>query len=176
MKNLNRNLILIDCPDEKGLVFRVSDILYKAGLNIESNLEFVEKNHQHFFMRTETSGEVDQRALEKELKSQLPSAARIRFANTEKKKIILFVTKEYHCLGDLIGRHHFGDLGADILAVISNREVLRDYTERFDLPFHFISSDDISREAHEQKVQQVIGQYDFDYLVLAKYMRILNPS
>lgn len=176
MKNLNRNLILIDCPDEKGLVFKISNVLYQAGLNIESNLEFVEKSQRHFFMRTETSGGFDQKEITEALKSKLPESAQIRFANGEKKKILLFVTKEYHCLGDLIGRHHFGDLGADILAVISNREVLRDYTERFDLPFHFISSDDISREAHEAEVLKVIRQYNFDYLVLAKYMRILNPA
>jgi formyltetrahydrofolate deformylase len=69
-----------------------------------------------------------------------------------------------------------GDLGADIECVIANHDTLRDLVERFDIPFHYIPAEDMSREDHEDKVMQQIDQYEFDYIVLAKYMRILTPN
>ncbi|HGZ70539.1 MAG TPA: formyltetrahydrofolate deformylase, partial [Nitratifractor sp.] len=89
---------------------------------------------------------------------------------------ILMVTKESHALGDLLIRHVDGELEANIIAVIGNRENLRDLVERFDIPFICISAEGKSREEHEALVLEELAKYSFDYIVLAKYMRILTPS
>jgi formyltetrahydrofolate deformylase len=94
----------------------------------------------------------------------------------EKKKIVILVTKEAHCIGDLLVRHEFGELNAEIQAVVGNYEILKPLTEKFDIPFHYVDHTEISREAHEAAMIRVIDGYAPDYLVLAKYMRVLTPG
>jgi formyltetrahydrofolate deformylase len=86
------------------------------------------------------------------------------------------VTKESHALGDLLIRHKAGELNANILAVIGNHTDLKDLVERFDIPFFLVSAEGLSREDHEKKISQIIDTFSFDYIVLAKYMRILTSS
>ena len=93
-----------------------------------------------------------------------------------RKKLVVLATKEAHVLGDLLVRCAYDDLPADILAVCSNHEVLAPLVKGFGLPFHFISSEHRERQEHEQLVLDCLDHYKFDYLVLAKYMRVLNPN
>ncbi len=173
MSNLAR--VLIDCQDQKGLVYKISKIFYENGLNIVSNQEFVEKETKHFFMRSSITGNFDNARLQKSLQDELPNA-NIKVLPPVKKNIVLMATKESHALGDLLIRHIAGELNANIVAVIANRENLRDLVQRFDVPFIYISSDNLSREEHEELILQELSKYSFDYIVLAKYMRILTPN
>lgn len=170
------HLLLIQCPDERGLVYKITGVLYQHGLNIERNDEFVERDGNVFFMRTELVGEVVPAALLADLRAVLPLAADIRLTDNRKKRLVLLVTKEHHCLSELLVRHAFGELNAAILAVISNHEVLGELTRKFDLPFHYLPHEGRSREAHETEVLALLARYAPDYVVLAKYMRILSPE
>ena len=174
MKNIAR--ILIDCKDAKGLVYQVSKIFFERGLNIDSNQEFVDKECGKFFMRSVVDGEFEPKELESAIKRILPEKACLRVILPEKKKIILLVTKESHALGDILIRHSAGELDADIQAVIGNHKTLEKLVKRFDIPFHYIPAESLDRQEHEAKVMDIINQYSFDFLVLAKYMRILTPS
>lgn len=69
-----------------------------------------------------------------------------------------------------------GSLDVEIAAVIGNYDILQGLTEKFDIPYHCVSHDGLSREEHETKMLEVIDQYEADYLVLAKYMRVLTPT
>ena len=169
-------ILKIDCPDQKGLVYKISGILFDFGLNIVENEEFVDHVNNHFFMRSEVVGELNRSEAFNTLSQNLPENANIQLHEKRKKDIIVFATKEYHCLGDLLIRHHFGELKANIQAVISNHEYLKEFCERFNLPFYHISADGIAREEHESKVLGVLDQYNPEFLVLAKYMRILTPK
>ena len=169
-------LLLIQCPDERGLIYKITGVLYVHGLNILRNDEFVEREANVFFMRTELMGEVVPDLLLAELRAALPAAASIRVADNRPKKLVLLVTKEHHCLSELLVRHAFGELNASILAVISNHEVLGELTRKFDLPFHYLPHEGRSREAHEAEVLAQLAAYAPDYVVLAKYMRILSPE
>jgi len=173
MGNLAR--VLIDCQDQKGLVYKISKIFYENGLNIVSNQEFVDKDTKHFFMRSSVTGNFDNARLQKSLQEELPNA-NIKVLPPIKKNIVLMATKESHALGDLLIRYFAGELNANIVAVIANRENLRDLVQRFDVPFIYISSDNLSREEHEELILQELSKYSFDYIVLAKYMRILTPN
>ena len=170
------HLLLIHCPDEPGLVYKITGVLFKHGLNIIRNGEFVERDGNHFFMRTEVAGTFDPDALQADLREALPPSAVIRLTTNQPKNIVLMATKEHHCLSELLVRHEFGELNARVLAVISNYEVLGDLTRKFNLPFHYLPHADRSREAHEAEVLAVLAQYQPDFVVLAKYMRILTSD
>ncbi|RLA71202.1 MAG: formyltetrahydrofolate deformylase [Epsilonproteobacteria bacterium] len=171
-----RARVLIDCEDAKGLVYEISKVFYDRGLNIDNNREFVDKEYGRFFMRTVVSGLFDTQELLDTLKSVTPAAAHIRVIEPEDKKIILMVTKESHALGDILIRHADGELGAEIECVIGNHDTLEELVRRFDIPFFYIPADDMSREEHEEHVMKLINEFEFDYIVLAKYMRILTST
>ncbi len=169
-------LLLIQCPDEPGLIYKITGVLYAHALNIVRNDEFVERDGDVFFMRTELAGAVNTATLHTALTAVLPAAASIRLTDNRPKDIVLLVTKEYHCLSELLVRHAFGELNANIRAVIGNHEVLRELTEKFGLPFHYLPHEGRSREAHEAEVLDTLAGYAPDLVVLAKYMRILSPE
>ena len=173
---MHRNVILVGCKDEKGLVHRITGVLFEAGLNIVRNGEFVDGESNRFYMRTDVEGAVDSAGLCRALAEVLPADAWIEMRSPKPKKIAVLATKEYHCLGDLLLRHANGDLNAQICAVLSNHEVLGNLVRTFDLPFHCISHVDMARDEHERLLIEQLGQYELDYVVLAKYMRILSPD
>jgi len=168
--------VLIDCNDAKGLVYKISKVFYDRGLNIENNREFVDKEAGKFFMRTVVTGDFEIAELENELKKIAPLDATLRVVEPKRKKIVILVTKEAHALGDILIRHESGELDADIEAVIGNHDTLEPLVRRFDIPFFHVSAEGMSREAHEVEVMKIIDEQKFDYIVLAKYMRILTPS
>ena len=171
-----RARVLIDCEDAKGLVYKISKVFYDRGLNIDNNREFVDKEHGRFFMRTIVTGLFDSQELEDELRTVVPTDAHISVIEPKDKKIILMVTKESHALGDILVRHADGELGAQIECVIGNHDTLKALVERFDIPFIHVSAGGLSRDEHEAKVMSHIDEHHFDYIVLAKYMRILTPT
>ena len=173
----SKNYILkIDCSDEKGLIYRIADVVFKYQLNIIKNDEYVDRENGKFFMRAELSGEVNMSAFKGTLEAMLPANADIYVAEARKKDIILMGTKETHCLGDILLKHDSGDLNANILAIVSNYEDLKKLSDKFDIPFHCVSHEGLNRTEHEAKVLEVLAQYSVDYIVLAKYMRILSSE
>ena len=172
----NRARVLIDCKDKKGLVYKISKIFYELDLNIVSNQEFVDKESLHFFMRSVVTGDFDTNELKKNLLKAVGSDANVKVIEPSKKNIMLLATKESHALGDILIRYLDGELDANIVAVIANRDNLKELVERFNIPFIYISADGLSREEHEELVLKELQKYNFDYMVLAKYMRILTPN
>ena len=170
------NILLIHCSDRPGLIYQVTSVLFKHNLNIVSNGEFVEKSINHFFMRTEFAGGCDKEQLLSELRRLLPADAAIKLSDNKKKNIVILATREHHCLSDLLIRHQFNELHANIQCVISNYDSLKDLTCKFNVPFYHISHENKSREDHEQEIVDLVRQYDPEFIVLAKYMRILTPT
>jgi len=171
-----RARILIDCDDEKGLVYKFSKVFFDRNLNIDSNREFVDKEKGKFFMRTVVRGDFDVEELENELKAIVPKNAHLKVIVPKRKKIVILATKESHALGDILIRYEAGELDANIEAVIANHDVLEELVRRFDIPFFHVPTEGISREEHEENVAKLIDEQQFDYIVLAKYMRILTSS
>lgn len=173
---MNTHILSIHCPDERGLVFKITAIIFRHQLNIIRNDEFVDKDFHRFFMRTEFSGDFDKETFMQELVTVLPALTKVRLATNQKKNIVVMATKEYHCLSDLLVRHHFNDLHANILAVISNHAVLEKLTAKFEIPYYHIGEAALSTEQHEDRVLQVLKYYNPDFVVLAKYMKILSSA
>lgn len=169
-------IIVIQCKDQVGLVAAISGVLANEKINIVSMREHVDKVENRFFMRVETELYTDAAALETMLRNVLPEDAFVKTDPTPEKKIVVLVTKEYHCLGDILLRNHFKTLGASVQCVIGNHDTLENICTRFDIPFHYISHEEKDKTIFEQELATAINQYDFDYVVLAKFMRILSPA
>jgi len=173
---MKTHILLISCNDEIGIVARVTGLIFQHGLNVIRNGEFVEQEASRFFMRTEVDGDFDESELLNELRSCLPPGAGVRIAEKREKRIIVFATREPHCLGDLLVQCAFNNLNAEILSVVSNHDHLGSLVKSFGYPFHHIPHQGLSREEHEKEILERIEPYQADYLVLAKYMRILTPE
>lgn len=168
-------IIVIQCTDRAGLVASVSAILAKNLFNIVSLREHVDQADNLFFMRLEVTEGENEDTLEKQLRKILPDNATILINPLPEKKVVVMVTKEYHCLADILIRNYFGTLGATVQCVIGNHNVLRDICGRFDVPFYGISHEGVSKQDFEEKIAATIDKYNPDYIVLAKFMRILSP-
>lgn len=169
--------ILIDCADQKGLVYKISKLFYELELNILSNNEFVDSENEKFFMRTVVEGDIEESRLQEALGKVLAKNINFHVVSPSKKNIVLLVTKESHCLGDILIRYEAGELDANIIGVVSNYEVLKPLVEKFGIPFYCVSHEGLDREAHETKVLECLSRFEeIDYIVLAKYMRILTSN
>ena len=169
-------VILIQCKDQVGLVAAISTVLEKQAINIVSMREHVDTIDNRFFVRVVVEGSIDYLLLERQLKAVLPAEAAIKVNPQPEKKVIVLVTKDYHCLSDILVRNHFKTLGATVQGVIGNHTTLEDICNRFDVPFNFVSHENMEKRIFESSLLAVIEKYDVDYLVLAKFMRILSPA
>ncbi|TGK05342.1 formyltetrahydrofolate deformylase [Leptospira langatensis] len=171
-------ILLIRCSDEPGLIHRITGFLAKIGANIIGNQEFVEPLQKVFFMRTEYSIQKEEKdeVILSELLQILPKDAELKLSASAAARVVLLATKEAHCLGDILLRWRYGELPMELLGVISNHETLGDLVRDFKLPFTFVPSEGMSREEHEKKVQERLEEMQPDWIVLAKYMRILTPE
>lgn len=168
--------LLIQCTDQQGLVHAVTGVLLRHGGNVMVNHEFADAVSGRFFMRTEFVGEVGAGDVVEECRTVLPSDAIIRLTKPGRRRVVVLASREHHCLADLLVRHEFNELQADILAVISNHDALGHLVTRFQIPFHHVPHSDHSRERHEESLLKIIEPLRPDFVVLAKYMRILSPD
>ncbi|MDP0269927.1 formyltetrahydrofolate deformylase [Glaesserella parasuis] len=173
---IENKILLTECPDDTGLVAKITNICYKHQLNIIKNSEFVESDTRHFFMRTELQGIFNDQTLLADLEFTLPKGSIYKLVPQQRKRIVILVTKEAHCLGDILMKTYYGGLNVEIAAVIGNHDTLRSLAERFDVPFHLVSHEGLTRVEHDKLLADKIDEYAPDYIVLAKYMRVLNPE
>jgi formyltetrahydrofolate deformylase len=169
-------IIIIQCPDQVGLVAAITAVLAKHQLNIISLGEHVDKDENRFYIRLNVEQPANAALLEHELKEILPSGSLITINPLPQKKIAILVTKEYHCLADILIRNYFGTLGAEVQCVIGNYANLQDICQRFGIPFYMVSHEQKTKPEFEQEILATIHQYQPDYVVLAKFMRILSPE
>ena len=122
--NSAREIVLVDCPDDVGLIHRITGVLGAHRLNIESNHECVDTEASHFFFRAEVTPAGGAAALPAsgalatELARVLPPAARVRVTRAERRPIVVCATREPHCLGELLLLDAVGDLPGRIVAVM----------------------------------------------------------
>jgi formyltetrahydrofolate deformylase len=173
---MGAQVLLVECPDRPGLVHGITGVLFRRGLNIVGNQEFVDRASGRFFMRTEFDGDAKAGDLLAELGAVLPPEALLRLSDLAPKRIVVLASREHHCLADLLVRHAYGELNARILGVISNHEALAPLVARFELPFRHVPHEGRTREAHEAAILAALREFDPEFLVLAKYMRILGPE
>jgi len=168
--------INIQCEDRVGLVAAISGLIAQESINIISMREHVDTEQHLFFARLEMEDRDDSSILKQKLTAVLPENATINIHTSEEKKVVVMVTREYHCLGDILIKNHFKTLGATVQCVIGNHAVLEEVCTKFNIPFHFISHQEKDKPSFEKEILDTIKKYEFNYLVLAKFMRILSSD
>lgn len=179
----NRGRLLIDCPDQLGIVAAVSQFLFEQGANIiESSQYSTNPEGGRFFMRIVFECEnLKKRSHEIEEKFEKTIAHKFSmdwdFTYVfDIKKMAIFVSKELHCLLELLWEWQNGDLMTEIPLVISNHEDAREHVEPLGIPFYYIPANKEIRAEAEQKQLQLLEKYDVDFIALARYMQILTPN
>ena len=176
MSQSPHHILLINCPDRKGIIAQVTALLFKNNLNIVVMKEFVDTGTNSFFARAEVTGKLSINDITLQLQAIFDDKAIISIRPVEKKNIVVMVTKEHHCLSDLIVRYHFDELHANIQGVIGNHDTLGTFTKQFKIPFHHVTHEQITKQKFEKEICAIIDKYNPDYIVLAKFMRILSPE
>lgn len=179
MKASRRYTLTLSCPDRVGIVAAVSGFFAQHGGWIVEASYHADTDTGRFFMRQEI------------LADSLPfdmSALRTHFGevaqafamdwqlsdSAQKKRLVVLVSKQDHCLNDLLHRWRSGELQVDIPCVISNHEDLRGFVEWHGIPFHHVAMTD--KAAAFQKIAALYEQCRGDTLVLARFMQILPPD
>jgi formyltetrahydrofolate deformylase len=174
-------ILLISCPDQRGIVARLSNFVFERGGNIVDSDHHSDLQAGRFLGRIEWEDEGSP-ADREDLRRAIAAVAdpmggqwELHFSDVV-PRISIWCSKQEHCLLDLLWRHQAGELGAEISFVLSNHEILRHPVESLGLPFHLFP---ITRENKgEQEVRQLalLRQERVDLVVLAKYMQVLSPD
>jgi formyltetrahydrofolate deformylase len=178
----DKAVLLISCTDKPGIVAAVSTYLYEKGANIISSDQY-STNYQEglFFMRVEFSiPNLDRHfpAIEEDFR---PIANKYEmkwnlFLNSKKKRVAIFVSKEDHCLVELLWQWKAGDFECDIVMVVSNHEDLRATATGFGLPFYHFPVTKENKPEVEKRHIELLKEHNIDVIVLAKYMQIVSPG
>ena len=178
---MNTAILLIHCPDRKGLVAAISTFLYEHGANIVHADQHQDVRHGLFFMRVEYSLEEFDLDREQFVASFTPVAEpfsirwRLEYS-TQRPAMAIFVSHHVHCLVDLLHRHAIGELAARIPVVIGNHEDARALVEFHGIEFHHVSASAETRAAAESRQLDILRKHETDLVVLARYMQILSPG
>lgn len=174
---MNELTILISCPDQVGLVTNITSVLAAHQLNIIAMREFVDEANKAFFTRIACTGNLENKTrLEQKLLESLPPEAEVNVIDQQEKQIAVLVTKEYHCLAEILIKNQFKTLGANVKCVIGNYESLRDFTEKLGIPYFYVDHNGKDKTQFEKEIKGILNQFDLNYLVLAKFMRILSAE
>jgi len=168
------------CPDRGGIVAELSNFIFRNRGNIVHLDQHVDGEADVFFARIEweMDGFLVPRdrivgALEDLVRPLEPTMLSVDF-DDRKPRVAIFVTKEAHCLYDLLVRVASGELAVEIPLIIGNHDTLRRDVEKFDIPFHHIPVNKENKAAQEQVELDLLAANDVDVVVLARYMQILS--
>ncbi|MDQ3724585.1 MAG: ACT domain-containing protein, partial [Actinomycetota bacterium] len=169
--------LLLACPDQPGLIARVSGFLAESGLNIV-DVDQHSSAEGRFFMRMVfdrvPDGERDHLELRFAKEIGEPFAMEYEFAETSRtKRVAIMVSREDHCLSDLLWRWRSGELEAELTAVVSNHRDHASQVEPLGIPYHHVPVEPDCKHEAEQRALEVLGETT-ELLVLARYMQILS--
>jgi len=175
-------ILLLSCPDRSGIVAEVSNFIHRNRGNIVDLEQHVDQTENAFFMRLEweLGGFLIPRdALEAAVRDLArpfsPIGCSLHFDDAW-PRVALFVSKESHCLYDLLARHEGGELPMEIPLIVSNHEDLRHVADRFGVPFHAFPIQGGNKAAQERVELALLQDHGIDTVVLARYMQILSDT
>lgn len=172
-------ILTLHCPDQGGIVAKVASYIFQQGGNIISSKQHYEEIGHRFFMRVcfdithkENTLEVLKQGFEKDVAKPYDMSWQLH-KKKDKQRIAILVSKYDHCLYDLLLRHQYGELNAEVCAVISNHKALEPVAKHFNKPFFYqpISKSDTLQSW--KKNLALFSELKLDLLVLARYMQIL---
>lgn len=176
----NDYILTLSCPDRIGIVHAVSAVLLKHQGNILDAQQFGDPMTNRFFLRVHfelpqgagvaaTQSDLDQLAQTFAMDLSLHDARK-------HARLLILVSKQGHCLNDLLFRVGSGQLKADIVAVASNHRDLEDMVRQQGIPFHYLPITPQTRHSQEQQILELVRKEQIELVVLARYMQILSTD
>ncbi len=175
------NVLILSCPDQRGIVATVTALLFEHGANIEESQQFQDPRTAQFFMRIRFSVDIGGpsaqrwRALFAPVGTVYDMDWSIRDAATP-YRAVLMVSKFGHCLNDLLFRWRSGALNLDIPAVVSNHPDLEPLVASYGIPFHHVPVTAATKPQAEARLLELVQELDVELVVLARYMQILSDD
>ncbi len=171
--------LLVQCPDRKGLIAALAQLLYEHGANILQAQQHTESSEQMFFQRIRfdmAELDISRQALQDLLSIECERyKMRWRISYSDRpKRLAIFVSKFEHCLHDLLLRHRLGEFDCELAMVISNHPDLEPVASQFGVPFHVFPITSETKAEQEKKEISFLEQEKVDLIVLARYMQILS--
>ncbi|MBN9325704.1 MAG: formyltetrahydrofolate deformylase, partial [Cellulomonas sp.] len=171
-------VLTLSCPDRPGIVAAVAGLLAEHGGNITESQQFGDADSGLFFMRVQVTAAASRESLETAL-----AALAERFDLTWELDVagrpvrtLVMVSTAAHCLNDLAFRQRSESLPIDIVAVVSNHEVLRPLAEFYDIAFHHLPVSPDTKAQAEARLLELVDQLDVELVVLARYMQVLSDD
>lgn len=173
-------VLRLHCQDQPGIVAAVAMALSDSGCNIEESSQFHDPFSGHFFMRVVFSAQKD-RADTVFKKAFAAIAARFEMvwhidALGAPVRTLLLVSKQDHCLNDILYRWRAKHLNIDIAGILSNHETLRGFVEAYGIPFHHLCIDEAAKTSSQMQIAARMERDDAELAVLARYMQVLPAA
>lgn len=181
MSSAHRFTLKLSCPDRVGVVAAVSTFIASHNGWITEANHYADSDKNQFFMRQEILASSLAFNVE-ELRSRFEPIAQkfdMKWSisdSAQKKRVVILVSKQEHCLYDLLSRWHAQELNIDIPCVISNHETLRGVVEWHGIPFHYVPVTPENKAIAYVEVMNLFEDANADVMVLARYMQILSPQ
>ena len=174
-------ILLIDCPDSRGIVAAVSDFLYRRNANILHADQHQDADRDLFLMRVEWDLAGFEVGIEECARQFAEIAERFKMRwrmerSDRPHRIALFVSKYDHCLVDLLYRHQSGELACEIAFVLSNHPDARRWADFYGVPFFHVPVQPATKVAAEQRQLELLAEHRVDLVVLARYMQVLSTD
>ncbi|MDP5092622.1 MAG: formyltetrahydrofolate deformylase [Polaribacter sp.] len=172
---------LIQCPDQKGLVAKITSFFFEKGFNILSCQQYVNSIENTYFMRIRLNAEgtiLSKKELETnflELATPLKFKWSVHYGD-KKQQVAILVSHTSHNLYDLLERYKEGNLNCTVKMIISNHEKLRPVAEMFQVPFYYLPVDKNDKLLQETQLIQLLDKHQIDLIILARYMQILSAD
>ena len=169
-------IVTLQCKDQPGIVHAMTTAVLSAKGNIIENQQFTDPLTGDFVMRTRFETNLELREVEGILNSgldQFKPKLQIRSLD-QQKRVLILVTKESHCLRDLLYLQEIGELPIEIAAVVSNHQDLKALVESHNIKF--IDQSALDKKAAETQISNLVGELQIDLIVLARYMQILTKE
>ncbi len=179
-ETVNLSTLLISCPDRRGLVAALAQVLSGHGANILDSDQHTDRNIGQFFQRIvfdtselTTDGHTLRQAID-EVARRFSMTYRLVEQSAKKKRMAVFVSKYEHCLYDLLLRHQAGELDCEIPLIVSNHPDLARVAAQFGIRFETLAKTGDTKSEVEDRELALLAEHDIDLVVLARYMQILS--
>ncbi len=172
---------LIKCPDQKGLVAKITSFFYDKGFNILSCQQYVNSIENTYFMRVRLNADGTSISKEKLESSFLELATPLQFSwsvnyGDKKQNVAIMVSHTSHNLYDLLERYKEGRLDCNVKMIISNHDKLRHIAEMFNVPFYYLPVSKETKSEQESQIKELLDSNNIDLIVMARYMQILSSD
>jgi formyltetrahydrofolate deformylase len=177
----NTAILLVSCPDQKGLTAAVADFVYHANGNVVHWDQHLDADLKLFLIRVEwdlAGFAIDMADFGKHFQ---PVADRFEMQwrvapSSYRPKVAILVSRYDHCLADLLYRQHTGELACEIPLVISNHPDVQRWTDFYQIPLHVVPVTKETKAEAEQHELELLRPHGIDLIVLARYMQVLSPD